>query len=373
MGRISTTPIHGCGNDPVEQRVRQIWEAIERVVQKSQWTVQHTGQAIRVEAVRSEKGQTPYRPLQAYMDADSVVKHVQPWQQIVVFITRTQLAQEGKRPVYGMTPRQRKKWRQLWQAAQTAQTAQTVQAMEADRDTKDPIQQWRISEIEQACLVFCIELLNQTYHTQEYESVLICAMAVLRRGEFGWRDPESYPPILSRVIKMARFMIVQQALWLDPNVIQIIETWQQPQKCATRTLRSAINDIDSAYGSDDEPEPVQLGSISLPTSPIRSQDPPTRIQWSQNLSQKTFQEQVTYLVNQLMIRGTHTPMETLQDWRTYGLRIHYNTTAPGHVTWMQPDRLLYKHIKFTMGDFRGFVHGLTAATRQILSQELLFE
>ncbi|KAE8371008.1 hypothetical protein BDV26DRAFT_299200 [Aspergillus bertholletiae] len=100
-------------NDPVEQGVRRIWEAIEGVVRKSQWTVQHTGQAIRVEAVRSEKGQTPYRPLQAYMDADNVVKHVQPWQQIVVFIARTQLAQEGKRPVYRITPRQRKKWRQL--------------------------------------------------------------------------------------------------------------------------------------------------------------------------------------------------------------------------------------------------------------------
>ncbi|KAE8370983.1 hypothetical protein BDV26DRAFT_299251 [Aspergillus bertholletiae] len=112
------------------------------------------------------------------MDADSVVKHVQPWQQIVVFITRTQLAQEGKHPVYGMTPRQRKKWRQLWQTAQTAQAVQAVQAAQAaqavetvqagltrahspdpmdenrdedvhrDRDNKDPIQQWRMSEIE---------------------------------------------------------------------------------------------------------------------------------------------------------------------------------------------------------------------------------
>ena len=78
------------------------------------------------------------------------------------------------------------------------------------------------------------------------------------------------------------------------------------------------------------------------------------------------------MISHLIIRGTHTPMETLQDWRTYGLKISYNTTAPGYVTWIQPDRLLYKHIQFTIGDFRGFVHGMTAATRQILSQELLF-
>ena len=74
----------------------------------------------------------------------------------------------------------------------------------------------------------------------------------------------------------------------------------------------------------------------------------------------------------MIIRGTHTPIETLQDWQTYRLKIHYNTTAPGHVTWIQPDYLLYKYIQFTIGDFRGFVHGITAATRQILSQELLF-
>ena len=162
-------------------------------------------------------------------------------------------------------------------------------------------------------------------------------MAVLGRGEFGWRDPESYPPILSRVIKIARFIIVQQTLWLDPNAVQIIETWQQPQRCAEWALRSAIPDIDSVYSSDsgdsnNEPDSIRLASISPPTSPIRSQDPPSRIQWSQNPLRKTFQEQVTYMVSHLMIRGTHTPMETLQNWRTYGLKIHYNTTAPGHVT-----------------------------------------
>ena len=110
------TPLADSDN-PVEQGVRRIWEAIKEIVRKSQRTVQHTGQAIRVEAVRSEKGQTPYRLLQVYMDADGVAKHIQPWQQIVAFIARIQIArggeQERKCPVYRITPRQRKKWRQL--------------------------------------------------------------------------------------------------------------------------------------------------------------------------------------------------------------------------------------------------------------------
>ena len=209
-------------NDPVEQGVQRIWEAIEKMIRKSQRTVQHTGQAIRVEAVYSEKGQTLYRLLQAYMDADGVAKHVQPWQQIVAFIARTQTArgnEERKHPVYKMTPRQRKKWRQLWQITQIESAGPTragsPDPMDEDRKRKDrenPIQQWRMSELEQTCLEFCIELLNQIYYAQEYKSTLICAIAVLDCREFSWRDPESYLPILSRVIKVARFMIIQQAL-----------------------------------------------------------------------------------------------------------------------------------------------------------------
>ncbi|KAJ5249555.1 hypothetical protein N7524_011871 [Penicillium chrysogenum] len=43
-------------------------------------------------------------------------------------------------------------------------------------------------------------------------------MAVLGRGEAGWRTAESYPPTLSKVIKVARFMVVHKALKLDPTV-----------------------------------------------------------------------------------------------------------------------------------------------------------
>ncbi|KJK60813.1 hypothetical protein P875_00042967 [Aspergillus parasiticus SU-1] len=47
---------------------------------------------------------------------------------------------------------------------------------------------------------------------------------------------------------------------------------------------------------DNESELVQLGSISPLTSSMCSPDPPSWMEWSQNPSRKTFQEQVTYLV-----------------------------------------------------------------------------
>jgi hypothetical protein len=77
------------------------------------------------------------------------------------------------------------------------------------------------------------------------------------------------------------------------------------------------------------------------------------------------------MVRSFMIRGTHGPMQTLLDWRTYGLKVHYNTTTPGHVGWMGSDELLYKDVHFTLGAFRGFIHGLVGSARELL-QEVLY-
>ncbi|KAB8226893.1 uncharacterized protein BDW43DRAFT_317345 [Aspergillus alliaceus] len=126
------TPLPDIDN-PVEQGVRQMWAAMEGMVRKSQWTIQHTGQAIWIEAMQSKKGQTLYCPLLAYMDADSVAKHVQPWQQILVFIARTQVPRIEKSPLYGIISRQRKKWQQLWQ---TATIGSPTERKKRERDSR---------------------------------------------------------------------------------------------------------------------------------------------------------------------------------------------------------------------------------------------
>ena len=65
-------------------------------------------------------------------------------------------------------------------------------------------------------------------------------------------------------------------------------------------------------------------------------------------------------------------MQWILDLRTYGLKIHYNSTTPGHVGWMGQDRLCYKELTFTMGQFKGFIHQLVSDTRQLLLDELMF-
>jgi hypothetical protein len=39
-------------------------------------------------------------------------------------------------------------------------------------------------------------------------------MAVLGLREWGWRTPEDYPLMLSSIVKVARFMIIQKAIKL---------------------------------------------------------------------------------------------------------------------------------------------------------------
>lgn len=40
---------------------------------------------------------------------------------------------------------------------------------------------------------------------------------------------------------------------------------------------------------------------------------------------------VAQIMNRFMVRGTNGPMQWMLDLRTYGLKIYYNTTSPGHV------------------------------------------
>jgi superfamily II DNA helicase RecQ len=65
-------------------------------------------------------------------------------------------------------------------------------------------------------------------------------------------------------------------------------------------------------------------------------------------------------------------MQWMLDLRTYGLKIHFNTTSRGHVEWCNGDELLYKSAQFRMAQFRGMVHGLVFEAQRVIREELLF-
>lgn len=77
------------------------------------------------------------------------------------------------------------------------------------------------------------------------------------------------------------------------------------------------------------------------------------------------------MTNAFMVHGTATPIEWMLDLRRYGLKVHYNTPSDGHIGWEGHDQLSYKTIRFTIGAFRGFVHGLTASARQLFIDHIV--
>ncbi|CAG5136910.1 uncharacterized protein ALTATR162_LOCUS4 [Alternaria atra] len=205
----------------------------------------------------------------------------------------------------------------------------SIDEMEAAQDTAANaiVEPTKLSRLQKACLAFCIALLNQSITRKEYDSPLVCALAVLGVKEDGWKGAEQYPPVLSAVIKVARFMVVQQALELSGPLDE-----------------DELDD--SAYESD--------------SSGPRQRQPKGCLQFVQEM------------MDRFMVRGSHGPMQWMLDLRTYGLKIHYNTTSRGHVEWTGGDELLYKGLQFNMAQFRGMVHGLVTESRRLLMEELMF-
>lgn len=201
------------------------------------------------------------------------------------------------------------------------------------RNTESP---FTLAPIDAACLDFCIELLNQRTKVEDYESALICATAVLGRGEAGWRTAQSYPPILSKLIKIARFMVVHKAVKLDPTAENMLDELGAHRMAGEWEVESPLDtpDFTLTHASSDD---CSSFDDTGPVPPAGPSSPLTQFRQVQRRTRRSFREWVAEMVGQFMVRGTNSPMQWLLDLRTYGLKIHYNSTTTGHVGWMNQD------------------------------------
>jgi len=196
-----------------------------------------------------------------------------------------------------------------------------------------------MSELQRACLSFCIELLNQTIHNREYDMALVCALAALGVSPSGrgFRGADTYPSIISAIIKVAHFMVIQHAEQLAQPT-----TNEQFSACS-----SPCEFEDSGYESEETPAPGgRRGRSSF--------------------------EWVRRMMDGFMVRGCGSPMQWMLDLRSYGMKIAFNTTSAGHVSWRDGDTLEYKAAKFNMAEFRGMVGKLCQDTRRALLEDLMF-
>ncbi|KAF7441544.1 hypothetical protein A1F99_141520 [Pyrenophora tritici-repentis] len=237
-------------------------------------------------------------PLQPYMDKNAIVKHTRPWQQMLMVVARTQKEHGWKSPKYRFTRRQREAWEVLIEQAKRSIEGDEEDEAEDMDEEREELDEEMMDDIDEAIevaeeepesvLEFCIALLNHRITRREYDSPLVCALAVLGVKEDGWKGPEQYPPILSAVIKIARFMVVQKGLEMSG-----------PEE-------------DSGDETDDD-----LDDSAYESGPSQRRRPKGCLQLVQKM------------MDRFMVRGSHSPMQWMLDLRTYGLKIHYNTTTRG--------------------------------------------
>jgi hypothetical protein len=289
-----------------------IWNAMAELYYFCNETIaSKAGIFVRMEAIRDQMHQQRYRPLQSYQGKKPSNDYCRPWQMVLMFFGRTWPVADRVSPRYTLNKQQERAWSALLLAAETQVKHQ------ASTDTPTRLYGGdALSPSAKACLVFCLTLLDQRVRGTEYESPLVCALALLGISADGWRECGQYTKILSAMIKLSRFMVVQAALIADADAIG----------------RNAHQEV---------PEGRCV-------------------------------ESVTEMMDKFMVRGTNGPMQWMLDLRTYGLKVHYETTSEGEVEWIS-DELLYKAVRFKMPEFRSFVHGLVEEVERLVYQDLLFD
>jgi hypothetical protein len=180
----------------------------------------------------------------------------------------------------------------------------------------------------QAFLDFSISLLDQKVMRTDYDCALTCATAVLGVHSTGrWRATDTYSPLLSSLIKVGRFLVVQKATEM------VTERYDHSRKM-----------LYIPYVGDSRLR-LKIYRVGCP-------------------------ERVAQLMDAFMVRGTNGPMQRMVHLRSRCMQFNKQRTSKGHIRW-DGDRVFYKEVGFDMGQLRGMVGDLIQQARQVLTEELL--
>ncbi|KAG9375597.1 hypothetical protein A1F94_013807 [Pyrenophora tritici-repentis] len=170
------------------------------------------------------------------MDKNAIVKHTRPWQQMLMFFARTQKEHGWKSPKYRFTRRQREAWEVLIEQAKRSIEGDEEDEAEDMDEEREELDEEMMDDIDEA-----IEVAEEEPGQEKAPSLRSCLRYRKRVWSFAlhylttaspvesmtarwcarWRcwasrrtdgRAEQYPPILSAVIKIARFMVVQKGL-----------------------------------------------------------------------------------------------------------------------------------------------------------------
>ncbi|KAK3935637.1 hypothetical protein QBC46DRAFT_461975 [Diplogelasinospora grovesii] len=287
--------------EPVLQRM---WESFRRVMERvrAAAVAGRVGLAVLFEINRKEAHVKPSKPFDSRVEDDT-------WER---YKERTQDWLDAERPPYEFTKQQADLFDRFKETVEEA----VEQGADLDQGMVDRL-----------CLDMMVAFLDHPFKDSHYESAIISGLAVMGlRDDGGWARPEDYTPVYSAVIKVARMLVVYQAVLEREDAIAKKEEIM----------------------SEEEARAAAPGLFRL----VRGK------------------------VQRFMTIVTDTsepaPMDWMFDARTYGMRIRFTTLATGGIDW-QGDRITYQRLRFSMGALADMVHELIREMKGVLGALLMVE
>jgi hypothetical protein len=224
------------------------------------------------------------------------------WKRLLCFVYRTSRPYQSIPLLHSVTEAQLLHLGQAICLAEKLSSAQrlpgsSVSSAEEEKGKEDKIEESRgemVYDLDKACLLLCISLLDHTLRGDHLEGVVLSFLAVLGIDENPggvFRSPLSYSPDLSKFIKMAQMLVVQRAVV-----------------------------------AEEEGE----------------------VEYLSNLLEEMRQR--------FLPRGSRTAFDWICRLRAYAKRLVSNATLPGYITWPEDgSSVTYKEAGFSMDALRKFI------------------
>jgi len=330
-------------NLEIELIIIIIWNVMNSLIQHCQQSIMfRVNMFIRMKIIRIEKHQTRYQSLQSYMNVKRLMNYSRSWKQILMFMIRTKRAHDWVNLKYKFNKMLRDMWKRLFEVAkeivrkkneQNFDEKKEAESMKKSNNSSQDLDEDNKSEltiIQKTCLNFCLALLDDRITRKKYDSSLMCALTILKVQENEWMNASNYFFILFIMIKISQFMMIQQELKMSQQNFD--------------ESRLDSRDSQSSSSSQEVDEFIERECLKY----------------------------VVKMMNQFMMRDSHSLMQWMLNLRTYELKIHYNIISEDHIDWVK-NQILYKSIQFSMSEFRDMIHELMRKIRRMLMKDLIFK
>jgi hypothetical protein len=231
------------------------------------------------------------------------------WKRLLCFMYRTSQPTQSIPLPHRLTNAQLSHLDRVMRLAEELSSPQRLQGSDASPTEGEGIAEV-VCDLDRACLLLCIALLDHTLQGDHFESVVLSFLAVHGIDESPggvFRGPLSYSPDLSKFIKMAQMLVVQRAVWAAED-----------------------------------------GEVEHPS------------------------DMLDEMRERFMVRGSRTAFDWACRLRSYAKKVVSNTTSLGYITWSEDGgSVTYKDTGFSMDALRKFISVQVSKAQQELEELFL--